>query len=711
VQGITGTQGETGVQGITGTQGETGVQGITPGDGLSFTDSTLNAEVTQAELDLKARIANPTFTGTPAAPTANAGTNTTQLATTAFVTTAVDGGGGKWGETGSDIYYNSGKVGIGKNNPSQKLDIVGNIAVSGTVDGVDISTLSTTVDALKWNVNNHTDLHSKTGGPAPKTQIVAGVTDISGSGFIRIYTASGEILCGQPVCEDISNDGPIKATTPSETTPSWKILGIALSTVVNGAAVSILANGYTTARRTTKYLGIVRNETIMDPIKMGVDDGTYGMADTLYGDSRTVNLNGTINFKDSGGDSNYSANERYPWLTFTVAAGKKILVKINSFYFEFGSSVAYDHLGVEYSTDGTSWEKLNDTIAPTWSNWLYYASESAWKTGNNSWVKKFFGGYNSNITGNGGGWMFGENSADILPDDVGNYYPSNTLDTWHVVNAQYIRFHFRSDSSTERSGWNIDIASAETSTYPAPTIIGEPLYIDTTDYTKLSDTSNNNTSGHHIGYVAATDANNDSVYIRVADFSIFDGAIGPQGVQGEKGNTGAGITAGTGLSLTGTTLNAEVTQAELDIKQNIITAGNGLSLTGTTLNAEVTQAELDLKYSTGVVPYDIIIPCSDEKTDLVVADNVVTFAIYRNFTLTKIGISLTSANNAFRAAINVELSCTSQTSQLITTDGPKYRDVTLPNPLQLLKEQVIAISIKTVGFTAKGLKIYLLGRI
>ena len=44
----------------------------------------------QAELDLKAPLAAPTFTGTPAAPTATAGTNTTQLATTAFVKTAVD---------------------------------------------------------------------------------------------------------------------------------------------------------------------------------------------------------------------------------------------------------------------------------------------------------------------------------------------------------------------------------------------------------------------------------------------------------------------------------------------------------------------------------------------------------------------------------------------------------------------------------------------
>ncbi len=37
----------------------------------------------------KANIASPTFTGTPKAPTANAGTNTTQIATTEFVGTAI----------------------------------------------------------------------------------------------------------------------------------------------------------------------------------------------------------------------------------------------------------------------------------------------------------------------------------------------------------------------------------------------------------------------------------------------------------------------------------------------------------------------------------------------------------------------------------------------------------------------------------------------
>jgi len=40
------------------------------------------------DLSLKADLISPTFTGIPAAPTATAGTSTTQLATTAFVTTA-----------------------------------------------------------------------------------------------------------------------------------------------------------------------------------------------------------------------------------------------------------------------------------------------------------------------------------------------------------------------------------------------------------------------------------------------------------------------------------------------------------------------------------------------------------------------------------------------------------------------------------------------
>lgn len=48
----------------------------------------------QTALDLKADLASPALTGNPTAPTQSAGNNTTRLATTAFVTTAVSGVGG-----------------------------------------------------------------------------------------------------------------------------------------------------------------------------------------------------------------------------------------------------------------------------------------------------------------------------------------------------------------------------------------------------------------------------------------------------------------------------------------------------------------------------------------------------------------------------------------------------------------------------------------
>jgi len=44
----------------------------------------------QTQIDLKSPISSPTFTGIPSAPTATVGTNTTQIATTAFVATGFE---------------------------------------------------------------------------------------------------------------------------------------------------------------------------------------------------------------------------------------------------------------------------------------------------------------------------------------------------------------------------------------------------------------------------------------------------------------------------------------------------------------------------------------------------------------------------------------------------------------------------------------------
>ena len=61
----------------------------TAAQGTSTTQIATTAFVNQ-ELTVKAPLASPGFTGTPVAPTAAAGTNTTQIATTAFVNAAID---------------------------------------------------------------------------------------------------------------------------------------------------------------------------------------------------------------------------------------------------------------------------------------------------------------------------------------------------------------------------------------------------------------------------------------------------------------------------------------------------------------------------------------------------------------------------------------------------------------------------------------------
>ena len=64
------------------------VGGVTPATSVAFADITgavsSNANL-QAALDLKANLASPTFTGTPLSTTAAVDTNTTQIATTAYV--------------------------------------------------------------------------------------------------------------------------------------------------------------------------------------------------------------------------------------------------------------------------------------------------------------------------------------------------------------------------------------------------------------------------------------------------------------------------------------------------------------------------------------------------------------------------------------------------------------------------------------------------
>lgn len=67
-----------------------GATKVTVDSSLSSTSTNpVQNKVVQAELEKKAPLASPTFTGTPKVPTAEAGNNTTQAASTAFVVAAI----------------------------------------------------------------------------------------------------------------------------------------------------------------------------------------------------------------------------------------------------------------------------------------------------------------------------------------------------------------------------------------------------------------------------------------------------------------------------------------------------------------------------------------------------------------------------------------------------------------------------------------------
>ena len=88
----------------------------------------------------KADTSSPTFTGTPLAPTASSGTNTTQLATTAFVKTAVDTATGSLGTMSTQ---NKGAVDI-EGGTIVDTTVNGNIVGSNCVGARTVSTSSPT---------------------------------------------------------------------------------------------------------------------------------------------------------------------------------------------------------------------------------------------------------------------------------------------------------------------------------------------------------------------------------------------------------------------------------------------------------------------------------------------------------------------------------------------------------------------------------------
>jgi len=144
----------------------------------------------------KADIASPTFTGTPAAPTATSGSNTTQLATTAFVTAALGAiypvgsiyvnaavstnpatllGFGTWEAFGA------GRVMVGFNASDALFDTLEE--TGGSKDAIVVSHTHTATSTVTDSGHSHTgNINSQNGS-----------TSTGGGGGAAVFPAAGSI--------------------------------------------------------------------------------------------------------------------------------------------------------------------------------------------------------------------------------------------------------------------------------------------------------------------------------------------------------------------------------------------------------------------------------------------------------------------------------------------------------------------------------------
>jgi hypothetical protein len=201
VTGVSSVNGQTGVVVLTTTN-------IAEGTNLYYTEARVNAN-TNVAANTAARHAAVTL------GTANGLSLSTQQLSLGLASAGVTGAlsgtdwstfnskvSSQWVTSGSNIYYNTGNVGIGTNNPGQKLEVVGNIIANS---GNKIGFRYDSNDANLYNYITQTTA----GGTAPLT-IVGGTMTGSNVEAIRFETASAG-----SVKMSIFNDGAVAINTIS----------------------------------------------------------------------------------------------------------------------------------------------------------------------------------------------------------------------------------------------------------------------------------------------------------------------------------------------------------------------------------------------------------------------------------------------------------------------------------------------------------------
>jgi hypothetical protein len=235
-----------------------------------------NVDGLQSALDSKASLASPTFTGVPTAPTATAGTSNTQLATTAFVSTAVSNLVDTAPSTLDTLNELAAALGDNPNfattvtnSLATKLplaggEMTGNITFSSTqtVDGRDLSVDGSKLDGIE------------SGATADQTaaEILTAVKTVDGSGS----GLDADLWDGNQFADYL--DQSVK-TTSNPTWPSATLTGVlTLGTSITHQGDADTSIGFTTNQIVLQAGGVdalTANSTqLLSPLPLTVGNGT-----------------------------------------------------------------------------------------------------------------------------------------------------------------------------------------------------------------------------------------------------------------------------------------------------------------------------------------------------------------------------------------------------------------------------------------------------
>ena len=240
---------------------------------LGYLDGVTSAVQTQLDSKLAtstaastyAPIASPTFTGVPAAPTATAGTNTTQVATTAFVKTAVDnvinaapGALDTLDELAAALGDDANFATTVTNSLATKLPLAGGTMTGAIAMGTNKITgmgdpTSNQDAATKYYVDNVTVAPSNLTGP---------ITSVGAATSIASQTGTGTKF--------------VMDTSPTLVTP---VLGVATATSINGT--SIPSSKTLVATDSTTY--VVPSQTGNSGKALTTDGTTSSWSTTING--------------------------------------------------------------------------------------------------------------------------------------------------------------------------------------------------------------------------------------------------------------------------------------------------------------------------------------------------------------------------------------------------------------------------------------------